>query len=136
MGELRDDIKRKHALAGKVVQEQVRKVTPVGTPQSTGRPNYPVTHALQNSIEYEPSDEHVDIGTDKSYGPYVMFGTYDYNRGREPFTEAEAREYNSLTDTGDGPGVGRRGMRPRAFLVNGLLNSRPLLIAIYGKPIN
>jgi hypothetical protein len=134
--ELRGDLKKKHVAAGKVVQAAVRFKTPIGTPESTGNPNYKVTAALWRSIEYDPHDDYVDIKTAKSYAAFVHNGTYSYNRGRGPWTEAEAREFDSLRDTGDGPGVGQKGMRPRAFLVNGLLESRPALQAIYRKPMN
>lgn len=136
MGELRGDFKKKHALAGKAVLPFIRARTPIGTPASTGDPNYPVTAALNRSIDYEVEEHGVAWGTNKPYGPYVHQGTYDYAHGYRGWTEGEAREFDSLTDTGDGPGVGRKGMRARPFLVNGLLNGRPVLIAIYGKPIN
>jgi hypothetical protein len=136
MKELRRGVAQRHSSAGKVVQTFVRYRTPIGTPESTGDPNYPITAALWRSINFSASHGHVDIGTNRRYGPYVHNGTYDYNRGPGLWTEAEAREFDSLTDTGDGPGVGRKGMRPRAFLVNGLLESRSALYPIYHKPIN
>ncbi len=135
MKELRDGMKTRNALAGKVVQTAVRFRTPIGTPASTGNPNYPVTAALWRSIEVDAHEDHVDIGTNKAYSMYVHNGTYDYSRGRGPWTEAEAKEFDSLTDTGDGPGVGRKGMKPRAYLVNGLLEARPSLKPILGRPI-
>lgn len=136
MRELSEGVKERNEEAGKSVQKSVRFNTPIGTPASTGKPNYPVTAALWRSIDYTVlGDQGVVIGTDKDYGIYVHQGTYDYNRGRGEFTEAEAREFDSLTDTGDGTGVGVKGMKARAFLVNGLLNDRPNLMRIYSREI-
>lgn len=93
--------------------------------------------ALWRSIEVGPADKgYVDIGTNKHYGPYVHQGTYDYAHGYGGWTEAEAREFDSLTDTGDGRGVGLKGMKARPFLVNGLLNARPAIRVIWEVPIN
>jgi hypothetical protein len=136
MRELSDGMKERHDAAGKLIQKQVRRMTPIGTPESTGDPNYQITLALWKSIEYHPEVDSVKVGTNKYYGPYVHQGTYDYAHGYRGWTEAEAREFNSITDTGDGPGQGRKGMQARPFLVNGLLNARPFLYAIYNRPIN
>ena len=137
MGELRRDLSRKHEAAGKLVVFFVRAKTPIGTPASTGDPNYPVTAALWRSIDSHASDDHVDVGTNKKYGAYVHQGTYDYAHGYRGWTEGEAREFNSLTDTRDTPrGTPPKGMKPRPFLVNGLLDAREMLIPLYAKPIN
>jgi hypothetical protein len=136
MSELENGMRARHEAAGKFVVERfIRPKTPVGTPESTGDPNYKVTYALRRSIEYRATSDSVIMGTNKSYGPYVSQGTYDYAHGYRGWTEAEAREFDSLTDTGDGPGRGRKGMRARPYLVNGLLDARAFLKPIYNRPI-
>lgn len=136
MRELRDGMEERHASAGKLIVTFVKKKTPVGTPESTGDPNYEITFNLRNSIEPDSGEDYTDVGTDVKYGPYVHQGTYDYAHGYGGWTEGEARAFDSLTDTGDGPGIGRKGMQARPFLVNGLLDSRPLLKAVMSRPIN
>lgn len=136
MAELSEGVEGKNRLAGAVVVRQVQAITPVGTPASTGDPDYVVTHGLQNSIQAsDVSDEGVTIGTKKSYAPFVHNGTYDFNRGRGEFSEAEARELNSLFEHNAFEHSGIKGARPRPFLVVGLLNSRPLLEPIYRAQI-
>jgi hypothetical protein len=102
---------------------------------------------LWRSIDSAADENHVKIGVEAyvesvqegnegtRYAPYVHQGTRDYAHGYGGWTEGEARAFDSLTDTGDGLG-GRRGMRARPFLVNGLLDAKPLLYAIYNRPIN
>lgn len=144
MAELRKDFRVKHVLAGKAVVPFVKAKTPIGTPESTGDPDYEITRRLWKSIDSEPAEDHVDIGVKAGevenkkgtrYAPFVHQGTHDYAHGYGGWEEDEARAFDSLRDTGDGPGP-LRGMRARPFLVNGLLDARPALIAIYGKPIN
>lgn len=135
--DLEDGMKARHGAAGKyVVERHIKPRTPVGTPESTGDPHYVVTHALQESIDYEPYTDHVDIGTNKPYAPYVHQGTYDFAHGHGGWTEAQAREaesifkHNRFSETGD------RGAMPRPFLVTGLLASRAFLYPIYNRSIN
>lgn len=136
MRELSEGVEARNRIAGAVVVKQVQAITPVGTPESTGDPDYVVTHALQNSIQASDiSDAGVSIGTKKYYAPFVHNGTYDFNRGRGEFSEAEARELNSLFEHNAFERSGLKGARPRPFLVVGLLNSRPLLEPIYGAQI-
>jgi hypothetical protein len=93
--------------------------------------------ALWHSVEVGAVvGDHVDVGSSKYYAPYVSQGTYDYAMGYGPWTEADAREFDSLTDTGDGPGVGLKGMKARPFLVNGLLDARRAIRIIWEDPIN
>jgi len=136
MDELSDGMAARHRAAGELIAGFIKSKTPVGTPASTGDPDYKITFHLRNSIDSDPHEDHVDIGTDVKYGIYVHQGTYDYAHGYGGWTEMEARAFDSLTDTGDGPGVGRKGMQARPYLVNGLLDTRPFLRGIYGRPIN
>lgn len=60
---------------GAVGETAVKKVTPVGTPESTGKPGYR-GGTLRNSISHMVvGDNEVDIGTDVEYAPYVELGT-------------------------------------------------------------
>jgi phage gpG-like protein len=137
--ELKDDIRKKHKLAGMLVERSTKLRTPVGTPATTGKPHY-VSKGLQNSITHIASDDNVQIGTNKEYAKYVHNGTRKGFRGRDEWSEAEAAEWFAIylaqypgykgPNAGDGAG-----MKPRAFLVNGLLKSKQGLKAIYGKRI-
>lgn len=135
MRELRDGIKDRNEQAKDAVIKSVRFRTPIGTPASTGDPHYQVTAALWRSIDGHADEDGVVVGTNKKYGIYVHQGTYDYAHGYGGWSEAEAAEFDSLTDTGDGPGRGLKGMKPRPYLVNGLLGARPQLSIIYHTPI-
>jgi hypothetical protein len=135
MEELTDGMKRRHALAGKFITVKVQKHTPIGTPQTTGDPNYPVTMALFRSIEWRATEDHVDIGTKKPYAPYVHQGTYDFAHGRQGWNEATAREAEAIFQHNRGDISGRKGAMPRPFLVNGLIDSRAFLHPIYNKQI-
>lgn len=124
MKELRDGMHRRHAAAGRVVVGYVKSKTPVDA------------GILRASISSDSHEDHVDIGTNLKYAPYVHQGTYDYKHGYRGWGEAEAREaeafffHNSVGDNRP------RGALPRPFLVNGLLEARPFLYAIYNKSIN
>lgn len=131
--QLRDDMRKKHVAAGKVVLPFIRVHTPIATPVTA--PGDPHPMALWRSIKADAHADYVDFGTDKKYGIYVHQGTRDYAHGMGGWTEAEAREFDSLRDTGDREGP-LRGIKPRPFLVNGLLDSRSALWPVYSKPIN
>lgn len=136
MAELSEGVEGKNRLAGSIVVRQTQAITPVGTPETTGDPDYVVTHGLQRSIKaFDVSEDGVSIGTDRSYAPFVHNGTYDFNRGRGEFSEPEARELNSLFEHNAFEHSGLKGARPRPFLVLGLLNSRPFLRIIYSAQI-
>lgn len=125
---------RQSAVAAKAA---IQAKTPVGTPETTGDPDYTVTHALQRSIETRNvTTERADIGTNKYYGPYVHQGTYDYAHGYEGWGEAQAREADALFHYNRKEQTGLRGMMPRPFLVNGLLDAWPSIKGIWGKSIN
>ena len=61
---------------GVEAEGDVKEITPVGTPESTGIPYY-VGGNLRNSIthEYEKKSHTEYIGTVVNYAPYVEFGT-------------------------------------------------------------
>lgn len=52
----------------------VRKMTPVGTEESTGKKGY-IGGTLRNSISSKVLDNSVHIGTNIEYAPYQEFGT-------------------------------------------------------------
>jgi hypothetical protein len=148
--ELKDGLRARHRRGGALVERTAKLRTPIGSPATTGKPNYPVTHHLQNSIKSvpHPNGEEVSIGTNVPYARYVHNGTGPHFRGsNENWTEGEAQAYwaiylaqypgyegpHSPPDPNDDAPF--RGMMPRGFLVNGLLKSRPGLKAIYGQPI-
>ena len=139
--ELNEGMRHRHELAGRTVVRFVKMRTPVGRPETTGKPNYPVTHRLQNSIDHKAYNDHVDIGTRVPYAKYVHNGTGPHFRGRDEWSEREAEEFNAiyLIQYGDVPGKDRKpgfaGMKPRAYLVNGLLKARAPLRVIYSQPI-
>ena len=134
--ELSDGVLGKMRASAVAAKAAIQAITPVGTPETTGDPNYVVTHALQRSIETgRATTDHVDIGTNKYYGPYVHQGTYDYAHGYRGWSEGEAREADSMFFHNDQRFSGRKGAMPRPFLVNGLLNARPALAAIWHSPI-
>lgn len=122
MARIRGEVVKRNAAAGFVVQGNARKRTPVGTPESTGIEGYRGGR-LAGSITNDPRPEGVIIGTNVRYGIYVHNGTYGYRHEGE-WTEAEMAELTSLADTG-GEGGSTKGMAPRPFLVEGLLDSRP-----------
>lgn len=137
MDELRDGIKARHALAGKMVVERfIKPKTPVGTPETTGDPNYPVTEHLRDSIESRASEDHVDMGTNVYYAPYVHQGTYDWAHGYGGWAEPNARKAADMFFHNRNDVTGVKGAMPRPFLVNGLLDSRPFLYPIYNKQIH
>src|SRR5215216_2848250 len=120
IGDLKRDIYMKHAAAGRLVVKNVRDIVPVDA------------GILRASISSDSTENRVHIGTNLEYAPYVHQGTYDYKHGYGGWSEAAAREadtvffHNALEETG------RRGAMPRPFLVNGLLNSREALKTLYG----
>lgn len=146
--ELKDGIRNRHKLAGELVERSTKLRTPVGTPATTGKPNY-VSQGLRESIRHRvlTTGDGVEIGTSKPYAKYVHNGTGPGFRGRDEWSEAEAAEWfaiylaqypgytgpHSPPDPNDDSPF--RGMKPRAFLVNGLLKSKQGLKGIYGKSI-
>jgi hypothetical protein len=138
--ELKDDIRKKHKLAGMLVERSAKLRTPVGTPATTGKPHY-VSHGLRESIFHIPvGDDEVQIGTQKEYAKYVHNGTRKGFRGRDEWSPEEGDEFFAIylaqypgykgPNAGDGAG-----MKPRAFLANGLFKAYPGLRGIYGKRI-
>lgn len=138
--ELRDGMRKRHVLAGELVQRNVRLRTPVGTPETTAKPDYKITEALRQSIVYvvDTRGENVQIGTNKEYAKWVHNGTLQSHH-RTEWDETSAQEwyaiYQSQYPDYKGPGHTGEGMKPRAFLVNGLLQSRPALRTTYGREI-
>lgn len=135
MAELRSDIAEKHkkAIPGGIAL--IRRWTPIGTPETTGDPNYVITHRLWNSIQGSSDATSTTWGTSGvKYAPYVHQGTLDYAHGYLGWTEAEAMEFESVFDTGDRAGP-MKGMKARPFLVRGLLDYRPGLIALFSTPV-
>ncbi len=60
---------------GVQAESNVADITPVGTPESTGKPGY-IGGTLKGSIDHAAQGDTVHIGTDVEYAPYVEFGTY------------------------------------------------------------
>lgn len=56
-------------------ERNVKAITPVGTPESTGKPGY-IGGTLRNSISGEPQGDTAYIGTNVEYAAYVELGTY------------------------------------------------------------
>jgi hypothetical protein len=137
MGELRDGMKARHEAAGMLVVERfIKPRTPIGTPETTGIEDYPVTYHLRDSISSRATEDHVDMGTNVEYAPYVHQGTYDFAHGYGGWDEASAAAAEGVFFHNRHQVTGRKGAMPRPFLVNGLVASKPFLYPIYSRPIN
>lgn len=137
MAQLRADLRIKHKVAGDfVVRAFIRPETPLGTPATTKKADYPVTAQLRNSITASPGDDHVDIGSSLYYAPYVHQGTYDWAHGHRGWNEPDALMVSQMFFHNDEDVMGVKGAMPRPFLVTGLIKSKPFLKPIYGKQIS
>lgn len=68
-------IKKAMAEIADQAESNVADLTPVGTPESTGKPGY-IGGTLKGSITGRSDADTAYIGTDVEYAPYVEFGTY------------------------------------------------------------
>lgn len=59
---------------GLQAEGDVKLLTPVGTPESTGIKGY-IGGTLRNSISHATDDDSAYIGTNVEYAPYVELGT-------------------------------------------------------------
>lgn len=146
--ELKDGIRNRHELAGELVERSAKLYTPIGTPATTGKPNY-VSKGLRESITHRAltTGDGVEIGTPVPYAKYVHNGTGPGFRGREEWTEEEGARWYAIylaqypgytgphTPSDPNNKEPFRGMLPRAFLVNGLFKAKRGLKTIYGKKI-
>ncbi len=111
------------------VEGECKKITPVGTPESTGIPNYRGGR-LRSNVTHDSDETGFVVGTNVHYGPYVHNGTYDYRQDEmerlDSLPAAVAAVAAAESATGD------KGMKPRPFLVQGLVKSVPTLRRIYG----
>lgn len=126
MAGIRGEMSKRNKAAGIVIANAAKRHTPVGTPESTGIEGYRGGR-LRDSVGPKADADGVLVGTNVRYGPYVHNGTYDYKN--EEWTEAELAELDAIADE---VGDGKKGMPPRPFLVNGMVESGPALERIYG----
>ena len=72
--ELRHKIPTALEEVGMAAEGYVKRLTPVGTPESTGIPGYQ-GGTLRNSITHTTDDDSAYVGTDVEYAPYQELGT-------------------------------------------------------------
>ena len=87
-------------------QKYAINLTPVGTPESTGKKGYR-GGTLRQSITYEVDNETVTVGTNVEYAPYVELGT-----GPNFVAPPEWEEF----DAPPAKGIGHGYVRPRPFI--------------------
>lgn len=93
-------------MVGMKIEEYAKKLCPVGTPESTGKPGYR-GGTLRNSITHQVEDDSVITGSNVEYAPYVELGT-----GPHFVAPPEWEQFES--DKGSGVGGGY--VKPRPFL--------------------
>lgn len=91
---------------GLTAERYAKKLCPVGTPESTGKPGYR-GGTLRNSITHEVDNNSVTIGSNVEYAPYVELGTGPYF---DPPPEWE--KFTSKRGSGKGHGY----VHPRPYL--------------------
>lgn len=122
MEELRRILRRKNKAAAIAVQNEAKRLAPVGTPESTGIEGYRGGR-LRDSITHDSDEDGLVVGTNLYYAPYVHNGTYDH----------KIAAFDQATGQPIGGGEGDKGMKPRPFLVDGLMNSAEELRRIYSS---
>ncbi len=134
MAEFRDEMKKRHDRFGYVAEGFAKRHCPVGTAESTGIEGY-IGGRLRADIGHNADEDGVVIGTNVRYGEYVHNGTYDYKN--EDWSEAELAELDSIRSNvgADDEADGKKGMPPRPFLVQGLVDAKPLSKGIYGREV-
>lgn len=84
---------------GQACEDYAKLKCPVGTPESTGIPNYK-GGTLRNSITHAVSSDGktVVVGSNVKYAPYVEFGTYkmDAQPYLRPAANDHADEYRKI----------------------------------------
>lgn len=68
-----------------------KKLCPVGTPESTGKPHY-IGGTLRNSISHATDNDSAYIGTNVEYAPYVELGTSRMKA--QPYLKPAATEHS------------------------------------------
>ncbi len=127
--EIDRQLKLKNKAAAIVVQNEVKRVTPVGTAESTGIEGY-VGGRLRDSIDHDSSEAGFVVGTDLNYGGYVHNGTYDFKQ--EQFVRLDSIQAGREAVAAAESATGEKGMRPRPYLAEGLINAVLQLRRIYG----
>ena len=72
---MKEGVAKAVKLIAKQASSNVADITPVGTPESTGKPGY-IGGTLKNSITGRSDADTAYISTDVEYSIYVEFGTY------------------------------------------------------------
>lgn len=88
------------------IEKYAKALCPVGTSESTGKKGYR-GGTLRNSITHVVEDQHLTVGSNVEYAPYVELGT-------GPHFQAPP-EWEQFTSK-SGSGVGHAYVRPRPFL--------------------
>lgn len=74
MAAVREELRRRNAQAGALVERKAKEKCPVGTPESTGVPGY-VGGRLRASITHDADETGAVVGTNVTYGKHVELGT-------------------------------------------------------------
>lgn len=90
--EIRAATRRALETIGLLAEGYAQDKCPVGTPESTGIPNY-VGGTLRDSITHEVDGDSVYVGTNVYYAPYVELGTRHMDP--RPYLRPAATEHGS-----------------------------------------
>lgn len=101
-------------IIGMKAEGYAKRLCPVGTSESTGKPGYR-GGTLRNSITHKSDKTSTIVGSNVEYAPYVELGTGPYF---EPPPEWERFE------TEKGSGVGHGYVHPRPFIRPAIENHR------------
>ncbi len=129
MAEIDRQLRVRNEAAAIVAEGEAKKITPVGTPESTGIPNYRGGR-LRSNVTHDSDETGFVVGVNVFYGKFVHNGTYDFRQDEmerlDSLPAAVAAVAAAEGATGD------KGMRPRPFLVEGIVNASGEMRRIYG----
>lgn len=122
----------KNEAAAIVAEGGAKARAPVGTPESTGIPNYRGGR-LRSTITHDSDASGFIVGVNLDYAAPVHNGTYSMNM--DDFYAADALDFASaqsiVAEARSRQSSEGKGMAPRPFLVEGFLDKRTEIEAVY-----
>lgn len=132
LAEIERKLAQKNEAAAIIAEGGAKARAPVGTPESTGIPNYRGGR-LRSSITHDSDALGFIVGVNLDYAAPVHNGTYSMNM--DEFYAADAVDFSAaqaiVAQAKARQASEGKGMAPRPFFIEGILDKRREIEAVY-----